>query len=365
MDNLKNIKSEEKEIDILELFNKLWKRRGFILKISSTGLIIGIIIAFSIPKTYTTSVILAPQSPLNSIGNVGALAAMAGFDIGNADDNVLASPEIFPTILSSTPFLLGLFDVRVQDAKENIDTTFYAYLKNDEQTSWSNKILKVPSKIIGLFSNKPEKSANIEPPMQRNSSFIILTPEDNDIISKMKGVFNVSIDKKTETIKLSVTLKNPQISAFIADTVTSYLQKYIINYKTEKARQDLEFSKKLYIDAKVEYYQKQQDLAAYSDANIAVISAKYATTKERLQNEVNLAYNSYNQMAQQFQMAQIKVQNITPLYTVIQPAVMPLSSSAPNKILIIALFFVFSVFIASIWILVKDYFKNTSFLKNE
>lgn len=358
MDNLKNIKSEEKEIDILELFNKLWKRRGFILKISSIGLIIGIIIAFSIPKTYTTSVILAPQSPLNSIGNVGALAAMAGFDIGNADDNVLASPEIFPTILSSTPFLLGLFDVRVQDAKENIDTTFYAYLKNDQQTSWSNKILKVPSKIIGLFSNKPEKGAYVNSATKKKSSIIILTPEDNAIINKLKDVFNIAIDKKTGTITLSTTLKNPQISVYIADTVTSYLQKYITNYKTEKARQDLEFSEKLYYEAKVDYYKKQQDLAAYSDANIAVISAKYATTRDRLQNEVNLAYNSYNQMSQQLQMVKIKMQNITPVYTIIQPAVMPLLASAPNKKLIIIGFTLFFFLGSSAFLLLKDYFRN-------
>ena len=57
---------------------------------------------------------------------------------------------------------------------------------------------------------------------------------------------------------------------------------------------------------------------------------------ERLQNEAALAYNLYNSTSQQVQVAEVKVQESTPVFTVMQPAVVPFKAAKPNVKMIIA-----------------------------
>ena len=90
-----------------------------------------------------------------------------------------------------------------------------------------------------------------------------------------------------------------------------------------------------------------------------IILLSYRAEQERLQNEMNLAYNVYTQVAQQLQMAKAKVQEITPVYTVVQPASVPLRPAKPNKIMIL-IGFIFLAGVGSVgWILfVKDLLKG-------
>lgn len=156
-------------------------------------------------------------------------------------------------------------------------------------------------------------------------------------------------------------MQNPNISATIADTLITYLQSYIISYRTQKARQDLAFTESLYSEAKKDYSDAQQKYAKYLDENQNVILASYRVNQEKLQNEMTLAYGVYNQVAQQLQLAKVKVQDITPVYTIIQPAIVPLVPTKPNKKLIVIAFVFLMIIGACGYILVKDHLKiNTN-----
>jgi capsule polysaccharide export protein KpsE/RkpR len=161
----------------------------------------------------------------------------------------------------------------------------------------------------------------------------------------------VSVDKKTGVTTLSVQMQDALISAALTDTVMHRLQDYITDYRTNKARHDLAFAEKLYKEAKENYYTAQQRYARHVDGNLNVILQSYRSEQERLQNEMTLAYGVYNQLAQQLQMAKAKVQEITPVYTVVQPAVVPLRPIKPNKIMILFGFVFLAVAGSSLWIL--------------
>ena len=161
----------------------------------------------------------------------------------------------------------------------------------------------------------------------------------------------VSVDKKTGVTTLSVQMQDPLISAALTDTVMHRLQDYITDYRTNKARHDLAFTEKLYKEAKENYYTAQQRYARHVDGNLDVILQSYRSEQERLQNEMTLAYGVYNQLAQQLQMAKAKVQEITPVYTVVQPATVPLKPIKPNKIAILFGFVFLAVAGSSMWIL--------------
>ncbi|QIK59601.1 chain-length determining protein [Dysgonomonas sp. HDW5A] len=358
--NIENQMSSENEVNLMDLGKKLWKRRKFILKVSLVGLVVGVVIAFSIPKEYTTTVILAPEgNSSSSAGGVGALAAMAGVNLGEGTlSEGQMAPDLYPNIVESTPFILGLFDVRVKDIGSEIDTTLYSYIENDQRNPWWYKIVELPRNIIGLFSTPdPDQNLTVVNPFE-------LTREQTEILDDLKSRITVTVDKKTGIITLSSTMQSPQISAFIADTLTSYLQSYIINYRTQKARQDLFFTEKLYLEAKNDYLETQRKLARFLDGNLNVVSASYRVDQEKLQNETALAYSVYNQMANQLQMAKVKVQDTTPVYTVIQPATVPLIPIKPNKKLIVIGFAFLAVIGICAWYIGKEYLKNDFEIKD-
>ncbi|KAA6318391.1 hypothetical protein EZS27_031593, partial [termite gut metagenome] len=157
---------------------------------------------------------------------------------------------------------------------------------------------------------------------------------------------------------LSITMQDPLISATVTNVVMHNLQNYITDYRTNKVHHDLEFTEKLFKEAKEEYNTAQQKYAQYVDKNRNTILQTARVEEERLTNEKNLTYNVYNQIAQQLQMAKAKVQEITPVYTVVQPATVPLKPSKPNKIMIL-IGFIFLGGVGSVgWILfVKDLLK--------
>jgi uncharacterized protein involved in exopolysaccharide biosynthesis len=352
MENV-NLSPAEEEIDLMEIVKKIWAQRKFVLTVCGVGLLIGIVVAMSIPKEYTTTAILAPEAGGGGQGGMGALAAMAGINLSSGGDNQEISPDLYPDIVRSTPFLAGLLNIRVVDTKYEIDTTLYNYLKEDQKSPWWSAILGLPGSVIGLFSSGEAL------PVSQEITFaarpIKLTGEESGILSNLSGRIGVSVDKKTGVINLSSRMQSPEISAMIADTVVSYLQAYIISYRTQKARQDLTYTQKLHDEAQAQYYQAQVNYAGYQDENFGVVSMRYGTKRERLQNEMTLAYGLYNQMAQQLQMAKVKVQNNTPVYTVIQPPVVPLSATSPKKSMILIGFLFLSFIGACGWVFVKDY----------
>lgn len=352
--NIEKTISSEKEIDLLDLGKKLWLKRKFILKVSLVGLVFGVVVSFSIPKEYTTTVILAPEANVQGGSNssAGALAAMAGINLGgNVSDGDIA-PDLYPNIIESTPFILGLFNVRVNDLKNEVDTTLYSYIKDEQRSAWWSKIMKLPAGIIGLFSsgNRTETSDSI--------NYFSLTKKQTEVFNTLKDRITLTVDKKTGIITLTSTMQDPNISATIADTLISYLQSYIISYRTQKARQDLIFTESLYTEAKKDYSDAQQKYAKYLDENQNVILASYRVNQEKLQNEMTLAYGVYNQVAQQLQLAKVKVQDITPVYTIIQPAIIPLIPTKPNKKIIVIGFVFLFVTTACGYILGKDFLKN-------
>ena len=339
-DEQQNKHTQEEEIDLLELALKVWAERRWILKCCGYAVIVGLVIAFSIPKEYTTSVMIAPEASDNKGGGLSSLASLAGINLD---------------IVSSTPFVTGLFDVPVRDMDGEINTTLYDYMDEYQRMPWWSYIISAPFKAlswtISLFKESEEEVDKLDP--------FQLTKEQTDIVKALSDHIGVSVDKKTGVTTISVTMQDPRISACLTDTVVNRLQSYIIDYRTNKARKDFHFQEKLFERKKKEYEQAQENYAKFADANKNIILQSYRAEQVRLENEMNLAYQVYTSVAQQLQMAEAKVQEITPVYTVVEPATIPVKASKPNKVMIL-LGVVFLVGIVCVsWILLGRRFIDT------
>lgn len=327
----KNFSSQE-EIDLLELALKVWGERKFVLKACGYAVLIGLVIAFSIPREYTANAMIAPElSDNKTTGGLSSLAAMAGFNLNATSTADAIYPDLYPDIVTSTPFITGLFNVQVKDLDEEVDTTLYCYLNEHQRVPWWTLITSAPFKALGwvisLFTEEEKEDAILDP--------FHLTKEEADIAKELSERITVSVDKKTGVTTLSVTMQDARISACLTDTVVRRLQDYITEYRTTKARQDFQFQEKLFERKKKEYEKAQENYAKFADANKNIILLSYRAEQERLENEMHLAYQVYTSVAQQLQMAEAKVQEITPVYTIIEPATIPIKASKPRKTLML------------------------------
>ncbi|MCC8170416.1 MAG: chain-length determining protein [Parabacteroides sp.] len=354
-EQLNTSSSSGQEIDLVELARKLWQQRRFIFKACGIGAVLGLVVAFSLPKEYKTEVKLSPEnSQGNRMGQLGGLAAMAGINLGSgaAGEDAL-SVELYPDIVQSTPFLLEFISMPVETQNGTLRTTLYDYLTEHQRSPWWGHITGAPFRLLGwtvsLFKDSPSPQRVTEIDSFR------LTAEQESFINSLRQKIMVQADKKTGAITGSVVMQDPLVSALVMDSVLSKLQQYVIDYRTQKSRHDLVFTEKLYGEAKAAYYQAQQAYARYTDENRNVISARSMTEEERLKNEMDLAYNVYNQMAQQLEMNRVKVQEHTPVYMVIEPAKVSLGAYKPNKIMILIGFVFFLFFLTTGYILLRGW----------
>lgn len=323
--------NDELEIDWMGILRKIIAIRKTLYKAAGVGLILGIIIALSIPKQYTVTVTLSPEMGGDKAG--GGLASLASSFLGTATTG--SSPDalnatLAPDIVASTPFILELFNTKVQTLDGELDTTLVAYL--DEQKSpWFSYIVKAPGMAIGaiksLFSEEADTTSVLNP--------FQLTKEESEKVEGLRKALTADVDKKTTKTTISVTLQDPKVTAIVADSVVAKLQQYIIDYRIKKAKEDCAYLEQLYKERQQEYYDAQSKYAHYFDSNRNIALQSVRAEQERLQNDMNLAYQVYSQVAQQLQVARAKIQEEKPVFAVVEPATVPLEPSGTSKKMIL------------------------------
>lgn len=350
--------NEIKEIDLIALFKKLHLNRRKMYRSIGIGIIAGIIVGFSLPKTYKVDVSLSPESGMNGASGLSGIASMFGLNNGTTGfgEDALTF-NMFPEIVKTNPFALEMLQIPIKTQK-GISITLYDYLDTERKPWWSY-IIGAPGMLIGgiksLFKEEAKDTLQVIDPFR-------LTLEQSGRIGMLKKVLEVETDKKTNITKISVSLQDPLAAAIVADSAIHKLQEYITDYRTRKAQQDYDFQLHLCEQYRKEYFIAQQEYAKFADANQNIILRTVTTEKERLQKNLSLAEQIYSQSMAQLQVLRGKVQEAKPVFAVVEPATVPLAPASPKKTLIIIAFAFLAFVVESVWILFgKDAYQN---LKN-
>ena len=344
-----NHNDEEIEIDLIGILRKIIGIRKTIYKAAGIGLIVGIIVAISIPKQYTVGVTLSPEMGGSKGSGLSGLAASflgSGVSMNEGTDALNAS--LSADIVSSTPFLLELSTMKIP-ALEGETMTLNVYL-DEESSPWWSYVIGLPGMVIGgvksLFTEEESESV---PSDKANLGTIELSKKESEKIEALKKKILASVDKKTSMTTVSVTLQNPKVAAVVADSVVRKLQEYIIDYRTTKAKEDCLYLERLFKERQQEYYDAQKKYADYMDSHDNIILQSVRAEQERLQNDMSLAYQVYSQVANQLQVARAKVQEEKPVFAVVEPAVIPLYPSGTSRKIYVLAFIFLSVCIVISW----------------
>lgn len=346
--------NDELEIDWMEILRKIIAIRKTLYKAAGVGVVLGIIIALSIPKQYTVTVTLSPEMSGDKAS--GGLASLASSFLGGG---ATSSPDalnatLAPDIVASTPFILELFNTRVQTLDGKLDTTLVAYLDEQKQPWWGY-IKAAPGMAIGaiksLFAEEAD-TASVLNPFQ-------LTKKESEKVEGLRKILTADVDNKTAMTTISVTLQDPKVTAIVADSVVGKLQQYIIDYRIKKAKEDCAYLEQLYKERQQEYYEAQSKYAHYFDSNRNIAFQSVRAEQERLQNDMNLAYQVYSQVAQQLQVARAKIQEEKPVFAVVEPATVPLKPSGTSrKMILVGIVFIVVCGTGAWKLLGKSYWNN-------
>ncbi len=367
------IKSENKEegIELLELLNiiKIKKRIVFI----SVGIAFVFALLFLIltPKEYKTQMSLLAESNskgsasgiLGQLGGLtgGNLGSLMGLDLSGSSGSEALTPDLYPNIVKSTTFLMEILEESIIEPESKKKMTVAEYLSDYTRP----RVSGIPGYILNLIKSSDEEDFNFKKGAEQP---LKLSLKQEGLVKALSGLIEVDVIKsgggltggESKIINVSIEIQDPYLSAVLAELVVTNLKQYIINYNTGKAKQDLEFIEARYEEARDRYYKTQKALADYDDSNINVILASVRTNRQRLETENSLASSLYNGLAQKLEQSKIIVQDRTPVFTVIEPAKVPLRKSKPKASLILLGMLFMGVFAGVSIILGQEFIKSYS-----
>lgn len=344
--------------DIFILLQKVFSYKRLLIRNTVAGLLFGVVVALGVCKTWTSTIVLAPEISGESAlgGSVSNLASLAGINLASMSSTDAIYPELYPQIIESTPFVVDLFGVEVETIDGEVKTDLFDYLMTKQKMSWWNLpkhyLTKTVNGIMSRFvkSNFKNDDGNVDPFYLTKEQFIVAEEIRSNIVSS-------TVNKKDQIITLRVTAQDPLVAAMLVDTVRVRLQDAIIDYRTKKSRHDMEYAEKLMIEARQEYMKAQHAYAEFADAHQNTLLTSVSVRQDDLENQMGLAYNVYSQMVQQYNIAKAKLQERMPSFIVIQPSEITIRPSSVSKIIVVA-GWGFMLFVLTVgWVLVKDKIK--------
>ena len=341
-------KKRPEVIDLRLVIKKIWANKRLFYKTLPIAFVISCVYIFSIPRYYTSEAKIAPEMG-NSMegGTIGSIAASFGFDLSDMQTSDAITPLLYPDLMDDNGFVTSMFNIQVRDAEGEIKTTYYDYLKNHQKDAWFKYPLHWIKELLPKDADSNEENVAFDP--------YDLSRADNDIAEAIRGNIKISIDKKTGVITIVTKAQDKLICKTLADSIVSRLQDFITNYRTNKARNDYEYYKKLTADAKADYEKVRRKYGATSDANMEVNMKSMELMITDLENDMQLKFNTYTSMCTQLEAAKAKIQDRTPAFTILEGPAVPVKPAGPKR-MIFVIGMMFLTFIGTAFYITKKDF---------
>jgi hypothetical protein len=280
---------------------------------------------------------------------LGGLAGLAGINLGMDQKNIL-SPELYPEISQSLPYLLKVVNEPIYFNQSDTTVSPYTYFKEISKPTYLSYIFQYTIGLPALIKSKlSKKDQQIKTSGTTQGRLLWLSKDDNKFLKKFKDRIAVSVEEKTGIISISCRMPDAHASAELTDNCVSILSKFIVDYKIGQYQENLEFIQERYKEAERNYHKSQNELAIFTDQNRNVITSLANVEMQRLQNEFNVAFDVYKGLASQLEEARIRVKENTPVFTELEPIKIPIEKSAPQRKIILIMFFMTGLFLGFLY----------------
>jgi uncharacterized protein involved in exopolysaccharide biosynthesis len=315
-----------------------------------TGLFagLGVVLALLAPVEYTSESQIMPElQGKSTIGQFQALADLAGINLDNVAVTDAVRPDLYPNILQSKPFLISLMALPVRPGGAPKPERLDGYLRR--QRSVVGRTLNAVGSLFRRTGTGVPTGA-----LPDSSGILVLSEEDQRLIEGLSGRVQAGLDKRTGLITVSAKMPDPVVAAVVARYALDYLTRYVVGYRTEKTRQQVEFLTTQVAQAKTRFQAADVALRQYRDQTRNPFFSITGAEETRRQSELTLSQTVYNDLARQLEQARVRMREETPVLKVLEPPQVPLKRSEPKRTVMV-LGFALVGFIGSVlyWLGIK------------
>lgn len=330
------------------MLKKVWNNRRIFYWVVPITFVLSCAYIVCIPRTYTSEVTLAPETESNSMGSLGSLASNFGINLGNLSSSDAIYPTIYPDVLSSKRFMMSMLTVSVTTSKGET-CTYKEFLIHQKFPFW-----QFPRRwLMGKIAAKRKKPA-LDLPGESQQTVVSVDYDTYMMLEGMNRDITCNVDMKTDVITINVKAQDPMVAALIADTVRVRLQNLITDYRTQKARNDVEYYQARMTEAYQNYLQASEAYSHFADANGDLLRNREKLESERLKDEMDIAQSVYAAFQKQYLASQAKMQESTPAFTVLEQAFVPVKAAKPKRMIFVLAMTILSVIGTGCWILRKE-----------
>lgn len=352
-------KYDDESLDIFELIVNVWKNRIFILKVTFSFFLVGIFYSLLLTNKYESSSTFYPHFENTENNSLKNLAGLAGINLRENSYSEIPT-SLYPNLIESIPYKEDILNEEI-----NIDSnliTYRDYLLNQDKnkgviSKLFGNILNLPSIIIS-FLKSPFSNDSISLNEKGSNAYLSFNKEEYSLFKALNNVIKLQTNTRDGYIVLSVRDSSPEVAAQVAQIAQNKLQERIINYKLKNTMSLYEYTSEQFEKRKYEFYQLQDSLANFKDRNKSIKSDLFNNQLERLQYEVNLANSIYSELALSKEKVNLEIKKNTPIFTIINPVILPNSRVEPNRTSIVILMTFIGSIISVSFILLKDYLKK-------
>lgn len=317
------------EIDLLEILRKLYKSRKLILYVSIFFLILGVVVSLISPIKYSSSIIFIPQKSDTSNSSLSGVANLVGINFGSQSIGGEIPPSMYPEIGESPKYKRLLLD-KIIDKNENLTLKKY---------------------IIDYYNLEDNQNKS-------NSSPLYISELDNNCFKIISDMIMIKNNESDGSVTITTSMPNAEYSAVVANISKEILQQIIIENKIESAKQNLDFSKNQLDEKKKEFDKIQSKLSYFKDSNLNLVNSLIIDEQNKLEAEFQIINAVVTELSKQVEQAKLQVTKDTPVFSTIREATIPILRSSPKRKQIVLVYTLIGFFIASLFILVKDFISN-------
>lgn len=311
------------------LLRLVWQARVRVLWLVGFCTILGAVMAWMQQPEFRSEARVMPE--MNGGANdlfkrLSSVAGLTDLDFSETDGMDAIRPDLYPNVLQSTPFILYLIDQPVTTST-GIRQTVGSFLLTGTP-GWSF------SKLLSFFRPETNPKTRVEGP----SGTLQLSTQQHDLVEEITERVNARLDARSGLITITAQMPDAYAAATVTQLAMTYLTTYVTNYRTAKARQDLNFYDNRVTEMRKRYQKAQFSVFHYHDNHKNLVMLSTTMDRQRMEAELTIAQMVYTELSRQLEQAKLKVQERTPIFKVLEPPSVPLKRTSPKRVLTVLLF---------------------------
>ncbi len=280
------------------------------------GAIISLIPAFLLPIRYTSTIKLLPEYQDTQTGNLQSAKEMAealGVEFGGQTQVEAIRPDLYPSVLSSVPFVLTVLHKPVQQSGQRQIPLF-----------------RLLTQQSGLFA--PASINALPLPTDRP---IRWTKPQRELVEHTQKLIRAELNAKTGILMINADMPDPEVAAQVAQFAADYLKRNVQNYRTRKARQYEEAVAQQFAEARQKAGQSEESMLAMQDQTRFFSLPSASLSSRRLSNRFQANDRLFQELQYEYAKAKLNTQAVTPVFELLEPAQVPDRKSSPRRALIV------------------------------